>query len=68
MKNLKGHVLSDDDQMIVVKSFPGATADCMKDYIKPTIKKKPNAIVIHTGTNDLKHEKMLVRLQKKLFS
>ena len=38
----------------VVKSFPGATTQDMKDYVKPTIARKPDLIILHTGTNDLK--------------
>ena len=26
----------------------------MKDYIKPTISRKPDMVILHTGTNDLK--------------
>ena len=26
----------------------------MKDYIKPTIARKPDMVILHTGTNDLK--------------
>ena len=36
------------------KSFPGATTQDMKDYIKPTISGKPDMVILHTGTNDLK--------------
>ena len=38
----------------IVKSFPGATTQDMKDYIKPTIARKPDMVILHTGTNDLK--------------
>ena len=38
----------------VAKSFPGATTQDMKDYIKPTISRKPDMVILHTGTNDLK--------------
>ena len=38
----------------IVKSFPGATTQDMKDYIKPTIARKPDLVILHTGTNDLK--------------
>ena len=38
----------------VVKSFPGATTQDIKDYIKPTITRKPDMVILHTGTNDLK--------------
>ena len=34
--------------------FPGATTQGMKDYIKPTIARKPDMVILHTGTNDLK--------------
>ena len=37
----------------VVKSFPGATTQDMKDYIKPTISRKLGMVILHTGTNDL---------------
>ena len=29
----------------------------MRDYIKPTMARKPDMIVLHTGTNDLKRNK-----------
>ena len=38
----------------VVKSFPGATTQDMKDYIKPTIARKPDMVILHIGANDLK--------------
>ena len=38
----------------VVKSFPSATTQDMKDYIKPTISRKSDMVILHTGTNDLK--------------
>ena len=38
----------------VVKSFPGATTQDTKGYIKPTISRKPDIVTLHIGTNDLK--------------
>ena len=38
----------------VVKSFPGATTQDMKDNIKPTMTRKPDMVILHTQTNDLK--------------
>ena len=38
-----------------VKSHPGATTDDFIDYVRPTIRKKPNLIIIHTGTNDIQN-------------
>ena len=38
-----------------VNCFPGANTSDMKHYIKPPLKKNPNAevVIIHTGTTDL---------------
>ena len=41
-----------------VKSFPGATTQDVKDYIKPTIARKPDMVILHTGTNNLKVTKI----------
>ena len=41
----------------IVKSFPGATTQDMKDYIKPAIARKPGMVILHTGTHDLKSNK-----------
>jgi lysophospholipase L1-like esterase len=37
----------------VVKSFAGATIDDMEDYLKPIIRKGPESIGLHVGTNEL---------------
>ena len=36
-----------------VKHFAGATTNCMEDYMKPSLRKDPNHIILHVGTNDL---------------
>ena len=38
---------------VVVKSFPGATIGDMEDFVKPLLRKKPDNVVLHIGTNDL---------------
>ena len=38
----------------VIKWFPGATKQDMKDFIKPTIARKPDMVILHKGTNGLK--------------
>ena len=38
---------------VVVKSFPGASCEDMEDYLKPVVRKEPEHIIIHVGTNDL---------------
>ena len=47
MKNTLG------DDRLYVKSFPGATVQDMLDYSKPILRKKPDIIIYHTGTNNL---------------
>ena len=39
-----------------IKSFPGATVEDLKDYIKPSLKRKPKNIILQVGTNDLKRK------------
>ena len=42
-------------QRVTVRSFPGATATDMKHYLQPSIATKPREMILHIGTNDLKH-------------
>ncbi len=39
-----------------VKSFPGATTEDMNSYIIPTLNRKPDCLLIHCGTNDLRND------------
>ena len=36
-------------------NIPGVTTDDFIDYVRPTVRKKPNLIVVHTGTNDIQN-------------
>ena len=38
---------------VYTKTFPGATIKCMADYMKPSIRAKPDHAILHIGTNDL---------------
>ena len=38
---------------VKLRKYPGCTTDDLKDYIKPTVIKGPDAIIIHSGTNDI---------------
>ena len=44
------------DTIAHVKTFPGATSEDMKSYIEPTLKSKPDEVILHCGTNDLRNE------------
>ena len=42
------------DEKVYVKSFPGAKTACMEDYMKPSLKNKPDVILLRVGTNNLR--------------
>ena len=39
---------------ILLKSFSESTTEDMRTYIKPPLKRDPNRVIIHVGTNDLR--------------
>ena len=47
-----------------VKTFPGATAEDMKFYIQPALKSKPETVIVHCGTNNLRSEEPYVVARK----
>ena len=38
---------------VKVRPHGGATSEDMLDYVKPTVRKKPDQIILHIGTNDV---------------
>ena len=38
-------------------SFSGATVQCKAEYVKPSLRDKPNHLILHVGTNDLNTSK-----------
>ena len=55
IKYVKGWELSDAKKRVTVKSFSGATVEDMDDFVKPLLRKQPDTIVLHVGTNDLRN-------------
>ena len=53
LKNLQGRKISRSAK-VKVSSFPGCTAMDMRDHIKPVLRRNPDAIVMHVGTNSLR--------------
>ena len=45
--------LSKNNNLVNVIFHPGTTTEDIVDFIKPVIRKKPDAVIIHAGTNDL---------------
>lgn len=54
-KHINGRKLS-KSQKVISKSFPGAVIEDLEHYIKPTLKHKPDKIIIHAGTNNLRND------------
>ena len=52
LKYLQGHKMSKNSQ-IKVATCPGCTTQDMKDHIKPLLRRNPDEIIIHVGTNSL---------------
>ena len=58
--------ISKRDRKIKVKNFPGATIDDIYGYIKPLLKKCPDNIILHVGTNNTVNKSSKVVLGKLL--
>ena len=52
VKHITGPGTSKKDQ-VQVKADAGPTTNDIIDYIKPTIRQKPDIVIVHSGTNDL---------------
>ena len=46
--------MSRSTRKAVVKYFSGTKSKDMKSYVIPTVEQKPDNIILHTVTNDLK--------------
>ena len=69
IKNVKPWELKhrcEKNERIYVKSFSGANVDQMKHYVKPTIEDKPDAIILHVGTNELWKKKNEVQIAEEI--
>ena len=52
---------------ISVKPFGGSTSHDMLDYIKPIVRRKPDMLLVHVGTNDLTNSVDTIENLDKLF-
>lgn len=57
ISKLDGWKMSTATNKVIVKPFSGATSTDMLDYIKPIIRKEPDEVILHVGTNDLASSK-----------
>ena len=58
IKGLKWWKMSSNKKGPIVnaRSFPGCTIEDMESYMLPTLRKDPDEIILHVGTNNLKHD------------
>ena len=52
---------------VMVRSFPGATTQCMNDYVKPSIRAQPDHFILHVGTNNLISDSTPTEVTRKVF-
>lgn len=64
ISKLKGWKMSDKSNRISTISISGSRVEDMKDYIKPTLKAKPDNMIVHIGTNNLRSEEPQVVAEK----
>ena len=56
LRHQKPYILSKSSNKVNVKFYPGATIEDITDHLRPAMRKKPDAIIIHAGTNDLMND------------
>ena len=68
IKDVYGWELSDKENKVVVKHFSGSTTEDMKTYIQPPLKRDPDRVIIHVGTNDLRSNQDPVTIAKNIIN
>ena len=70
VKKLNGYLLTKKVRhkfLVKVRPFTGAKVRCMVDHVKPTIRDdKPDHVILHTGTNDLRSEKNASQIARSI--
>ena len=56
IKHVNGREVSRDDSVKIRCHLVGFTTDDIIDYVRPTARKKPDMIIIHTGANDIQNK------------
>ena len=67
IKYVNGRKVSRNDS-VKVRSHLAATTDDFIDYVRPTVRKKPNLIIIHSGTNDIQNNVNTLQKIRKVIS
>ena len=67
IKNVNRREVSRDDP-VKIRCHLGATTDDIIDYVRPTARKKPDMIIIHTGTNDIQNKVNTLQKVRKVIT
>lgn len=54
IQHVHGWEMSNSEVSVAVKSFSGAKIDDMADFLQPVIRRSPDNIILHIGTNNIK--------------
>ena len=49
---------------IKIRKYPGASSTDMLDHIRPSLRKEPDQIIIHAGTNDITNDHNYLNVEK----
>ena len=66
VKYVRREELSSKKNNVKVITHPRSTIEDVLDYIKPTAQRKPDTLIIHTGTNDLTNGVNTMKKVRKL--
>ena len=61
LRHQKLDIILKSDNKVNVKFYPSATTEDITDHLRPAMRKKPGAIIMHTGTNDLTNDANLIK-------
>ncbi|XP_068734868.1 uncharacterized protein [Montipora capricornis] len=56
IQHVQGWNLSTEYRYVSIKSFSGARVEDMEDYLKPLIRKEPDELILHMGTNNIRDD------------
>ena len=66
VKYLRREELTSKKNNVKVITHDGSTTEDMLDYIKPIARRKPDTLILHTGTNDLTNGVNTMKKVRKL--
>ena len=66
IKHVNGREVSRDDSVKIRFHLVGVTTGDIIDYVRPTARRKPDMIIIHTGANDIQNKANTLQKVRKV--